>query len=166
MENYIFQPHSLSKSVQRRDFDVLFATQAGFLCALHADAVLAPELHLAGVSSICTHDCVVSLSEMFNNSASFGSGSTVREQLILLSDVVERLLHSANPASGADGCTRFVVDGNVAMFSVHHRQRNGNEGNCSLAFIQRFKATPRFLRCKLNTVGTRSFLHLADDHQS
>jgi hypothetical protein len=107
MENYIFQPHSLSKSVQRRDFDVLFATQAGFLCALHADAVLAPELHLAGVSSICTHDCVVSLSEMFNNSASFGSGSTVREQLILLSDVVERLLHSANPASGADGCNTF-----------------------------------------------------------
>jgi hypothetical protein len=43
MENYIFQPHSLSKSVQRRDFDVLFATQAGFLCALHADAVLAFE---------------------------------------------------------------------------------------------------------------------------
>jgi hypothetical protein len=111
MENYIFQPHSLSKRAERRDVEVLFATQAGFLCALHADAVLAPELHLAGVSSICTQDCVVSLSEMFNNSASFGSSAIVREQAILLSDVVERLVHSANPTSGADGCHTYFFFG-------------------------------------------------------
>ena len=100
MDSHIFQPHSMKKNSKQQNIEVLFATQAGFVCALHADAVLAPELQQAGVSSICTDDCVVSLSEMPNEAEGAASSSIVREQRILFPDIVERLLKSASSASG------------------------------------------------------------------
>jgi hypothetical protein len=145
MENFIFQPHSLGRSSEQRVVDVLFATQAGFLCALHADAVLAPELHSAGASSICSRDVVISLTEVFHPSESVSDGSTMSERLILLSDIVQRLLLSAEPASGAphascpsralSRCHQRVVQmltysaGNDVTCSVCHGQRIGNEGD-------------------------------------
>ncbi len=112
MENSIFQPHSVKQTTEQCIFDVLFATQAGFLCALHADTVLAPELQMAGASSICTHDCVISLTEVYHLSAKDSSCCSVPDRLILFSDIVQYLLYAANPASGAVQSTyhhKFIV---------------------------------------------------------
>jgi hypothetical protein len=145
MENSIFQPHSVKQITEQRIVDVLFATQAGFLCALHADAVLAPELHLADALSICNHDYVVSLTEIFHLSAKDSSCCTVPEQLILLSDIVQRLLYAASPSAGAAQsahywkfiafflacCGRWLVAvSNDLTCSICYGQRIGNEGNC------------------------------------
>jgi hypothetical protein len=134
MDNFIFQPHSLTKHTKQRSIDVLFATQAGFLCALHADAVLAPELQLAGALSMCSSDYVISLSEIHLDGEGSSSSSFVREQCILFSDIVERLLGSACPASGAaaafqhaDVLTRviicravYVIDNGLEMKVTSH----------------------------------------------
>lgn len=113
MDSHIFQPHSMKKNSKQQNIEVLFATQAGFVCALHADAVLAPELQQAGVSSICTDDCVVSLSEMPNEAEGAASSSIVREQRILFPDIVERLLKSASSASGIFSIFQHHFQGGV-----------------------------------------------------
>lgn len=109
MENQIFQPQSLKKDAKQCNTEVLLATQAGFVCALHADAVLAPELQLGGIPSICSSDCVVLVSEIHSMSGADGSSATVREQLVLFSDIVERLLRLAAPAAGMFVSVRFSL---------------------------------------------------------
>jgi hypothetical protein len=110
MVNFIFQPHSMKATTEQRTIDVLFATQAGFVCALHADAVLASVLQAASVSSICATDHIVSLSELHGCSTGISSSATVREPRILMSDIVERLLRAANPASGTNALRSIVID--------------------------------------------------------
>jgi hypothetical protein len=114
MDSYIFQPHTLTAKSNQNNIDVLFATQAGFLCALHADAVLAPELQMAGASSICSGDCVVSLSEMSHDCEGAASNSAVHERRITFTDIVDRLLGSASPSSGA---APFTHPANMQMLN-------------------------------------------------
>jgi hypothetical protein len=108
MVNFIFQPHSMKATTEQRTIDVLFATQAGFVCALHADAVLASVLQAAAVASISATDHIVSLSELHGCSAGISSSTTVPEPRILMSDIVQRLLSAANPASGTNSLHSIV----------------------------------------------------------
>jgi hypothetical protein len=101
MVNQIFQPQFLARDAEQRVVEVLFATQAGFVCALHADDVLAPERQLGGIPSVCTSDCVVSLSEVHSKCGGGGGSAIVRDPVILFADIAERLLSVAAAASGA-----------------------------------------------------------------
>jgi hypothetical protein len=124
-EDVVFQPHRAKKRTEDPVIDVLFATQAGFLCALHADAVLALELKAAGAASLCACDLVISLSEMQHISPADGDKSTVHDRLVLLSDIVERLLFAADNSSGAIYAAFQLLSSllyiHYFFHSLHHR---------------------------------------------